>query len=260
MTVSEDGIVGTGQKGNTFWTVITEKFNEAGQGEVPLRSEKSLQCKWGDISRECKKFTGFYNTQERLNESGTTEEDKINKALEQFRAELGSMNKKGQYLPKQFSYMDCWQILKGHPRWQSMCSDKSPSAVMEKDTARPEGRKAQKDARAAKQQDGGDAVANAILTGLKRKATALEDANAMVLLNDATCPEDVRKRGMKLLRKKLMRRLEEDDSSDGGDSDGGGDSNGNGAEEESNGNGTEEESNGSVGEGYDPLSPEYSVF
>jgi hypothetical protein len=208
LTISEDSIVGVGQKSETFWNGITQKFTSAGGSEATSRTARSLSSKWNEISRACKKFTGYYNAQERLNESGTTEEDMMDKALLEYKAREGSLTKNNQtYVPKEFVFVECWKVLKEHPRWASMCCDSSPTGLPEKNKARPEGRGAAKYTRKAEQEK--HKVADVILAGMKRKADAMEDANFMFLLADATCPEADRIRGMALLRAKMFRRHEE---------------------------------------------------
>ena len=67
------------------------------------RPQRSLESKWGIINHNVSKFMGAYATVCDLDESRTTEDDRIDKAKVIYQD--SSKNN------KPFIYMECWRVL-----------------------------------------------------------------------------------------------------------------------------------------------------
>ncbi len=59
LSVSQDPITGTGQKGQAFWERITENFNNSNEAGI-VRPISSLESKWAVISHDVSKFVGHF--------------------------------------------------------------------------------------------------------------------------------------------------------------------------------------------------------
>ncbi|KAK9993907.1 hypothetical protein SO802_023610 [Lithocarpus litseifolius] len=75
LNISIDAMQGTEQKAKKFWQKIWQYFCENNTYET-TRSARSLQSRWGNISRETSRFAGFMAKVEARNKSGGTDEDK----------------------------------------------------------------------------------------------------------------------------------------------------------------------------------------
>jgi hypothetical protein len=69
-----------------------------------------LETKWGLIKHDLAKFCGNYGTLVAVNESGTSSEDTLQKALELFKSKHPKQN-------GTFAFIHCWLIFKDVLRW-----------------------------------------------------------------------------------------------------------------------------------------------
>jgi hypothetical protein len=61
LSISQDPIVGNGQKSSSFWERVAKSYNlytPLGCGD---RNARSLECKWGTIRHDVLKFCGVYS-------------------------------------------------------------------------------------------------------------------------------------------------------------------------------------------------------
>jgi hypothetical protein len=77
LNVSKDPIVGANQTGKAYWQRVHDFYHEHKDFPGPARNPVSLGHRWGIISRATSVFTSLKARQDRLNQSGTTEEDKV---------------------------------------------------------------------------------------------------------------------------------------------------------------------------------------
>jgi hypothetical protein len=84
--VSQDLITWNGQKNQVFWEQITTRYNKNCPTFYREHPARSLEIKWGLIKHDVTKFCGNYQTIVALNESGTSSEDTLQKALELFKS------------------------------------------------------------------------------------------------------------------------------------------------------------------------------
>ena len=68
-----------------------------------------METKWGDISKDVMMFGGCYAQVVNLNESGTNENDRIQKAHALYIANM-------QVDDKPFKFKHCWQYLRNVPK------------------------------------------------------------------------------------------------------------------------------------------------
>ncbi|KAL0000950.1 hypothetical protein SO802_014731 [Lithocarpus litseifolius] len=152
LNIGMDAVHGTDQKGEKFWAKIWEYFC-ANNTYRTTRSSSSLSSRWGNINRETSRFAGFMAKVEARNRSGATDEDKLKKAKDIYKATPNPST--GKKLA--FAYEHCWVVSKNQPKW-SMPKEKSkglsqtPSSIDQVDSndddtvvlERPIGRKAEK--------------------------------------------------------------------------------------------------------------------
>lgn len=71
------------------------------------------------MSRSISKFTGCYKAVLRINESGTNDDDKIEKAKKMYNADQ----------QEEFKFLECWEILKKSPKFSP---DNNPGMYLKK--------------------------------------------------------------------------------------------------------------------------------
>lgn len=107
ISLSEDplkGKEGTDQKRETFWGNIYDHWFSKTKVE---RSVQSIKNRWSLIQKSVQKFAGYYQKILDLNESGTTDEDKLAKAEKMYL----------QVEESQFQLMGCCMVLNKSPKW-----------------------------------------------------------------------------------------------------------------------------------------------
>ncbi|KAG5233861.1 glutathione S-transferase [Salix suchowensis] len=111
LNTSKDPITGVEQQPRQFWARVHACFVENG-GNLNNRSQISISNRWQEINREVGKFAGFITLIENRQQSGMTEESKINDAHQMYTSCVG----------KRFQLQHCWVILKKEPKWQFECA------------------------------------------------------------------------------------------------------------------------------------------
>ncbi|XP_039439984.1 uncharacterized protein LOC120420922 [Culex pipiens pallens] len=141
IAVSEDPIKGTDQTKDSFWSSVKE------HGGFETRTPDGLRQRWGVVSRAVSKFCGIMTNLQNKNQSGTTDEDKLDKAAVIFKQDEG----------KEFRFLACYDVLSFCPKFSvdlgnsvgaastsaASTSTASPSAAnsyAESPTGRPCGR------------------------------------------------------------------------------------------------------------------------
>ncbi|OEL28388.1 hypothetical protein BAE44_0010592, partial [Dichanthelium oligosanthes] len=76
LNVSKDAVKGANQSKKTYWKRIHAYFHEH-KDFVSTRSVGSMTQRWSTVKREVSWFCGIKNQQDRLNESGKTEDDQV---------------------------------------------------------------------------------------------------------------------------------------------------------------------------------------
>ncbi|OEL25848.1 hypothetical protein BAE44_0013133 [Dichanthelium oligosanthes] len=117
--VTKDPIVGANQSGTAYWKRVHQFYHEHKDFPGPARTMSSLSHRWGMISRATSLFTAMKAREDRLNQSGKTDEDRV------------------IILVTVFKYKHCWRLLRGEPKWQSKVSGKGDDARKGKVAAGP---------------------------------------------------------------------------------------------------------------------------
>lgn len=114
IAVSEDPVTGTDQTKDSFWNAVKE------QGGFTARTPESLRQRWGVISRSVSKFCGVLSTVIKINQSGTTNEDHFDRAMQLYEQDEG----------KPFKFSGCHEVLSKCPKFKlNIASEKaSPSS------------------------------------------------------------------------------------------------------------------------------------
>jgi hypothetical protein len=76
LNVSKDPIVGVNQPQEGYWARITQFYME-NRKTATVKTQSSLQHKWGDIMKYTTRFCGFYAEIESQHQSGKNEDDKV---------------------------------------------------------------------------------------------------------------------------------------------------------------------------------------
>nr|XP_023886012.1 uncharacterized protein LOC111998143 [Quercus suber] len=106
LNVNQDVVQSTNQKQGTYWKRISDYYHKWKTFES-MRTQTSLSNRWSTIQQCTNKFCGYLSQIDSMNQSGMTEEDKLNKARQQYQTFQGST----------FSYEHCWNLLKDSPKW-----------------------------------------------------------------------------------------------------------------------------------------------
>ena len=130
VNVSVDPIVGVGQKSETFWTrvlekylLLTEKHLSDYGAELPVRNSASLQQRWKKkIAYPMQLWNKFYRRIKSVKRSGWNEDNYVEEASKLYKEEVG----------KAFGLEKCVVVLHKLPKFDPMVSgteDSSPHVV-----------------------------------------------------------------------------------------------------------------------------------
>jgi hypothetical protein len=109
-THPQDARRGIGRPIAAFWTAVGAHYARHKLVGCLERPARSLETKWGDIKQATNKFIGVHGSIVALNESGKTDDDRIQDAMELFRTKVG----------KPFLFKHCWFILQTYPRFTAI--------------------------------------------------------------------------------------------------------------------------------------------
>ena len=125
LRVSEDAIVGSDQKGETFYKAITEHFDITKPGWCKSRTVKSIERRMRKILSETLSFASSVARITNAQPSGTTADDVIHLATAFFnKLEITSVT---QSCGPPFKHQTCWQLLKDHPKFDLLLHPPTPS-------------------------------------------------------------------------------------------------------------------------------------
>lgn len=112
---TQDAVKGTDQNASAFWNNIFQHAKSA-TPSLSTRTTEAIRQRFGTISRSVMKFSGCVKSVQRLNKSGASSEDKLNMALELYKADY-----------EEFKFLQCYEVLKQCPKFNM-----NPSANTEK--------------------------------------------------------------------------------------------------------------------------------
>ncbi|KAM0867528.1 hypothetical protein ACQ4PT_041940 [Festuca glaucescens] len=114
LEITQDPIIGTEQRGTSYWKRIYDYFL-AHIGEESDRNQNSIQHRWAHINEHVSKFCGALAQIEKRNKSGTTQVDKMKNALIKYREDEGN---------KAFGLMHCYEKLEDQEKWKNREANK----------------------------------------------------------------------------------------------------------------------------------------
>ncbi|KAF5205299.1 glutathione S-transferase T3 [Thalictrum thalictroides] len=106
---SQDPVSGMAPKKDTLWECITDCYGSRKPHHLPIRTTKSLQCRWNTISSAVKKLQGCVRQVELSNPSSSSELDIMTKAKI-----LYGQTENGK---RGFIFDHVWSILKNVEKW-----------------------------------------------------------------------------------------------------------------------------------------------
>jgi hypothetical protein len=145
IAASEDAIVGTGQKRESFWDGISKNFQRL-TGTTD-RSIASLQGRWSTINKDATKFNGIMRQVSNVPRSGWNEDKYQEEATKLFLEETG----------EEFLFLSCWMYLKDRPKWKISAGGSVVNTMLtKKDNAKKTGDKKEKATKETATTGGGD--------------------------------------------------------------------------------------------------------
>ena len=126
--MTNDAKTGTDQTSDVFWQRLFLKFTTVMMEEKKRtkvlveghRTWKTLRSRWRrSIQKECMLFGSVYRRVCAIDKSGWNDDDYVKEAMARYRA----MNGKN----RDFSFLECWKVLKDQPKFELMCAKPTPS-------------------------------------------------------------------------------------------------------------------------------------
>ena len=129
LSASENVKKGSEMRGNVFvdkmydafGSFAKESIKDSSQLKVALaRKKRPIMDRWrATIMPAITKFVGIKKKIDELNESGTTEEDAVRKALDEYE----------EVHETPFDFEGCWKIAKDHPKWSLLAMTESATSL-----------------------------------------------------------------------------------------------------------------------------------
>ncbi|KAI4992925.1 hypothetical protein ZWY2020_007238 [Hordeum vulgare] len=117
LQVSRDPSIGGDQSRDAYWGRMKEYFDAQNVSEID-RSERSLRSRWSTINSDCQKWVAAQKTVDKLNPSGTNEDDRYNIAKNLFKEETRTTKKGKIKKGKIFTLPHCYEVLKDDEKWK----------------------------------------------------------------------------------------------------------------------------------------------
>ncbi|KAE8802989.1 putative receptor protein kinase ZmPK1 [Hordeum vulgare] len=117
LQVSRDPSVGGDQSRDAYWGRMKEYFDAQNVSGID-RSERSLRSRWSTINSDCQKWVAAQKAVDKINPSGTNEDDRYNIAQNLFKEEMRT-TKKGKIKKGKISTLPhCYEVLKDDEKWK----------------------------------------------------------------------------------------------------------------------------------------------
>uniref|UniRef100_A0A8I6WMB9 No apical meristem-associated C-terminal domain-containing protein n=1 Tax=Hordeum vulgare subsp. vulgare TaxID=112509 RepID=A0A8I6WMB9_HORVV len=117
LQVSRDPSVGGDQSRDAYWGRMKEHFDAQNVSGIH-RSERSLRSRWSTINSDCQKWAAAQKAVDKLNPSGTNEDDRYNIAQNLFKEETRTTKKGKIKKGKIFTLPHCYEVLKDDEKWK----------------------------------------------------------------------------------------------------------------------------------------------
>ncbi|XBH69271.1 hypothetical protein VPH35_097203 [Triticum aestivum] len=117
LQVSRDPSVGGDQSRDAYWGRMKEHFDVHNVSGID-RFERSLRSRWSTINSDCQRWAACQNAVDKLNPSGTNEDDRYNIAQNLFKEEERKTKKGKIKKGRVFALPHCYNVLKDDEKWK----------------------------------------------------------------------------------------------------------------------------------------------
>ncbi|XBH95020.1 hypothetical protein VPH35_085657 [Triticum aestivum] len=115
--VSRDPSIGGDQSRDVYWGRMKEHFDAHNLSGID-RSERSLRSRWSTINSDCQKWAAVQKAVDKINPSGTNEDDRYNIAQNLFKEETRTTKKGKIKKGRVFTLPHCYEVLKDDEKWK----------------------------------------------------------------------------------------------------------------------------------------------
>ncbi|XBI76057.1 hypothetical protein VPH35_069335 [Triticum aestivum] len=117
LQVSRDPSVGGDQSRDAYWNRMKEHFDARNVSGID-RSNRSLRSRWSTINSDCQRWAACQKAVDKLNPSGTNEDDRYNIAQNLFKEEERKTKKGKIKKGRVFTLPHCYEVLKDDEKWK----------------------------------------------------------------------------------------------------------------------------------------------
>ncbi|XBI80403.1 hypothetical protein VPH35_089584 [Triticum aestivum] len=117
LQVSRDPSIGGDQIRDAYWGRMKEHFDAHNVSGID-RSERSLRSRWSTINSDCQKWAAAQKEVDKINPSGTNEDDQYNIAQNLFKEETRTTKKGKIKKGRIFTLPHCYEVLKDDEKWK----------------------------------------------------------------------------------------------------------------------------------------------
>ncbi|KAM3371031.1 hypothetical protein ACQJBY_018412 [Aegilops geniculata] len=117
LQVSRDPSIGGDQSRDAYWGRMKERYDAHNLSGID-RSERSLQSRWSTINHDCQKWVAVQKTVDKINPSGTNEDDRNNIAQNLFKEKTRTTKKGKIKKGRVFTLPHCYEVLKDDEKWK----------------------------------------------------------------------------------------------------------------------------------------------
>ncbi|XBI94219.1 hypothetical protein VPH35_030906 [Triticum aestivum] len=118
LQVSRDPSIGGDQSRDAYWGRMKEYFDDHNMSGID-RSERSLRSRWSTINSDCQKWAATQKSVDKINPSGTNEDDRFNIAQNLFKEETRKTKKGKIKKGRVFTLSHCYEVLKNDEKWKN---------------------------------------------------------------------------------------------------------------------------------------------
>ncbi|XBI43631.1 hypothetical protein VPH35_108381 [Triticum aestivum] len=117
LQVSRDPSIGGDQSTDAYWGRMKEHFDAHNLSGID-RSERSLRSRWSTINSDCQKWAAAQKAVDKINPSGTNEDDRYNIAQNLFKEETRTTKKGKIKKGRIFTLPHFYEVLKDDEKWK----------------------------------------------------------------------------------------------------------------------------------------------
>ncbi|KAE8792201.1 Alternative oxidase 1a, mitochondrial [Hordeum vulgare] len=117
LDVSRDPSVGGDQSRDAYWLRMKEHFDLRNVSGID-RSARSLRSRWSTINKDCQQWAAAQKAVDKLNPSGTNDDDRLNIAQNLFKGEEKRTKKGKINKGSPFTLPHCYNVLQDDEKWK----------------------------------------------------------------------------------------------------------------------------------------------